>query len=93
MTGPWRVAKKNSRQSPDWEFCFSLCRALGFPHPKYLLPLLELEDLYEWMAYYERQPWGEERQDLRNAVLIDAVLRPWRAYERIADSFAPVAVL
>lgn len=52
---------------------------MGFPHPRYLLPLLSLEDLVDWQARYELQPWGEVRADLRNVVLMSYVLAPFQS--------------
>lgn len=31
---------------------YSLCEVLGWPHPKYLLPLLTPSDLAGWSAYF-----------------------------------------
>jgi hypothetical protein len=57
---------------------FALCERLGFPHPRYLLPLLTPQDLIDWQARWELQPWGELRQDLRNAVTIAYLLAPYQ---------------
>lgn len=37
----------------------------GFPHPDYLLPYLTARQFEDWIAFYDRNPWGERRQDQR----------------------------
>lgn len=44
-----------------------MCLALGVEHPDYLLPQLTWEQWLGWRAYYQTEPWGEERADSRAA--------------------------
>lgn len=37
---------------------FRLCRELGFPHPDYLLEYLSGDQVAEWLAYSEVEPFG-----------------------------------
>lgn len=43
---------------------------------KELLSRVDARELHEWAAYYSREPFGEERADLRNGILACAVLAP-----------------
>jgi hypothetical protein len=38
-----------------------------------LLDRMSSREFSEWMAYYELEPWGEERADLRQAMTTSAV--------------------
>ena len=50
---------------------------MGIPHPHYLLRLLTWQEWLEWEARYDANPWGEDRTDLRNVVLLHGILAPW----------------
>ena len=43
--------------------------ALGYNHPDYLLETLTSRQISEWEAYSRLEPFGEERGDLRMAIL------------------------
>src|SRR5690606_13563074 len=45
-----------------------LAKELGYSHPDILLDELTLEQLNDWKALYNADPWGGEREDLRMAV-------------------------
>lgn len=47
------------------------------PHPRQLLARLTYEEFRDWCEYYELNPWGETRADLRQRVLIDAIGSQW----------------
>jgi len=47
---------------------FALSRELGYRHPRYLIQDLTTDELLDWLALYEIDPWGETRRDYRAAV-------------------------
>jgi len=64
---------------------FRLAIALGVVHPNRLFEtaggdpasaVLTWDEFTDWLAYYQVEPWGDERADLRQAVAI--------AYQNIA---------
>lgn len=38
---------------------------------------MSYRELIEWMAYYELEPWGAERDDLRSGISTAALVRMW----------------
>ena len=38
---------------------------------------LSYRELTEWIAYYEIEPWGEERADLRMGIETSSLVRLW----------------
>lgn len=38
---------------------------------------LSYRELLEWMAYYELEPWGAERDDLRSGISTAAIVQMW----------------
>ena len=54
---------------------FRLCLALGELHPDILLAKLTHSQWMEWVAYAKLEPFGEDRADLRNAILCDLTAR------------------
>jgi hypothetical protein len=44
-----------------------------------LLPLWTYRDYLDWTEYYEAEPWGELREDMRNAVLAIWATAPYRS--------------
>lgn len=46
---------------------FLLCRGWGWPfiHPDYVFSLLTEKQFRDWEAYYDHNPWGEDRADWR----------------------------
>ena len=44
---------------------FRLCLSLGVIHPDLLLPRLTWQQIEDWRTYYDCEPWGEVRADLR----------------------------
>jgi len=49
---------------------------LGVSHPDLLDDLLSDRQISDWTAYYQLEPWGEDRADLRMARQIWAILQP-----------------
>ena len=45
-----------------------MAKELGFYDPDAMLAGAPIKLLYEWMAYFEIEPFGEERADVRNAI-------------------------
>lgn len=45
-----------------------MCLALGWPHPDYLLELLNADQLADWIDYSSREPFGFPIEDLRGAM-------------------------
>jgi hypothetical protein len=54
-------------------FAFRLALALGCT-VRELLGRLDSQELSEWMAFYSIDPWGDQRGDLRNAMLLAHVV-------------------
>ncbi len=50
-------------------FALRLAKELGIPNVDGMLKRISGNDLVEWMAYAKLEPFGEERADLRMAVL------------------------
>jgi len=53
---------------PERLFYFRLALALGVTVQD-LLVRISSSELTEWMAYYQMEPFGEERADLRSAIV------------------------
>jgi len=51
---------------------------MGCPKPQRLLEKLTAAELAEWMAYYEIEPWGEERADIRQAITSALIANQYR---------------
>ena len=43
-----------------------------------LLERLDAQELAEWTAYADLEPWGEERADLRSGIHAAATVNLWR---------------
>lgn len=54
---------------------FRLCLQLGWPHPDFLGEVLSVEQVYEWMDFASREPWGFEVDDHRAALQALVVAR------------------
>jgi hypothetical protein len=46
-------------------FTYKLASLLKVWHPDYLLSNLTAEQWRGWEDFYEQEPWGEQRQDMR----------------------------
>ena len=57
---------------------FSLCLALGYSHPDVMLETLTARQYVEWLEYYKRDPWGEQRADLRAGIIACTMSNRWR---------------
>jgi hypothetical protein len=50
-------------------FAHRLALAVGTADVSGLLDCLPHRDLLAWVAYFEREPWGETRADVRSAII------------------------
>jgi hypothetical protein len=50
-------------------FAFTLCLALGVPHPRYLSAYLTAADMAEWQAFNNLSPIGQVRDDYHAALV------------------------
>ena len=50
---------------------------------------LSSKDFAEWMAYYAVEPFGEERADLRNAIVASTIANAYRDTKRTKKPFSP----
>ncbi len=58
-------------------FLFRLCLTLGVPHPDYLIDMLTSKQLADWMAYASIETFGDQRADLRSAIMAKAMVDRW----------------
>lgn len=58
---------------PARRFSFRLALALGWPDPDVMLASMPYSLYLEWMQYYELEPFGEERADLRAGIIAATV--------------------
>lgn len=59
------------------------------PHPRYLLKLLTSEEVSEWLVYMAREPIGEDRADLRAAMLMALIANRHRDSKREPRPYVP----
>ena len=55
-------------------FAFDLAKELGWINVDAMLASIPLPLFYEWMDYAGRKPFGEERADLRVAIMASALV-------------------
>jgi hypothetical protein len=80
---PHRVKKKLTEQD---KFTHRLCLALGERDPDEFLASISYRTYLRWQDYFDAEPWGEVRADLRNVVLV----RMMNATGETADMPRPV---
>jgi hypothetical protein len=56
-----------------------------------MLDEMGAETFRDWRRYYDLEPWGEERQDTRNALLGYAICRGLGMPKITLKSFMPIA--
>lgn len=54
---------------PERLFAFRLCLAIGCRHPDYLLRDITSRQLLEWQAFYQIDPFGDQRGDLQACII------------------------
>lgn len=69
---------------------FRLCLALGYPHPDYLLRMLTSRQITEWLAYYDLEPWGETRADLRAGIVASTLANCHRDPKQRPEAYRAV---
>jgi hypothetical protein len=55
--------------TPARRFKFRLALALRQPNPDAMLAVMPYRVYQDWMTYYELEPFGEERADLRAGII------------------------
>lgn len=58
-------------------FSYRLALALGYRHPNALLSELTDEEFNGWRAYWDHEPWGEDRADVRMLYHSNRVNAAW----------------
>lgn len=56
---------------------------------KRLLAEFDSHELGEWMAFYKLEPWGEERADIRAAIVARTVASQWAKEVPDLEDFMP----
>lgn len=54
-----------------------LAAHLGYVNVRRMLSEISVHDLRDWRAYYDLEPFGEERQDNRIASLVATIYNQW----------------
>ena len=74
--------------TPARRFAFRLALALGMTVREMLTRMSALE-LAEWQRYYDVEPFGEERADLRAAIVARVIAQSNGARQAKLDDFMP----
>ena len=64
-----------------------LALALGYGSVESLLYNLSYSELLDWQAYYSIEPFPEEREDIRNGLLMSLFHNMWRSEDTQAKDF------
>ena len=51
---------------------------MGYAHPDALLGEISSRQFAEWMSWYANEPFGEQRADLRAAIVAAVMSNRWR---------------
>jgi hypothetical protein len=65
-------------------FAFRLALALGYTHPDVMLQHLTSRQFNEWQAFYQIDPFGEARGDLRTGILASVISNRMRGKHETA---------
>jgi len=84
--GAGRRCKKGLKANPFRRSVFRLALALGMP-VRELLARVGSDELTEWMAFYQLEPFGEMRADLRSGVVAATFANAHRTKD--ARAFTP----
>ena len=72
---------------------FEICARVGVVHPDYLLQPagpLTWEQMIDWLALYDLQPWGDQRDDLRAFAAANVCIAPYlEKYAKLPDAAWP----
>lgn len=63
--------------------------ALGYAHPDHLLRELTSWQISEWLAYYQIEPFGEERADLRAGIVASVTANANRDADKRPEPYSP----
>ena len=74
--------------SPQRCFAFRLAKELGYANPEYMLASMPWRVFQEWIQYSEIEPFGEERADLR-AAIVSATIANCTARGKGKPAFRP----
>jgi len=59
--------------TPERRLAFRLALALGYANPEYMLASMPWRVWHDWIEYAKVEPFGEERADLRSAIVAATV--------------------
>lgn len=65
-----RIGRVKKKLTDHEKFTHRLCLALGEKDPEALLDRMSFKTYLKWLAYFNEEPWGEIRADMRNVVLM-----------------------
>jgi hypothetical protein len=72
---------------PEWRFVYALACRLGVWNVEEMLAQMSTEQLHDWMAYAEADPFTEQRADWRAAMVASTVANAFRGKQQ--RSFQP----
>lgn len=52
---------------------------------KELLDRIDSSELTEWIAFYDLEPFGDERADIRSAIVASTTANVWGAKTKLSD--------
>lgn len=69
---------------------FRLCLALGVRSPDRLWDELSWKEWTEWQEFWDLEPWGDQRHDLRQVALLVSIFAAWSgAHHGLPDATYP----
>ncbi|TXH06678.1 MAG: DUF4035 domain-containing protein [Rhodocyclaceae bacterium] len=80
------MRKKSLKANPARRFSFRLALSLGMP-VRELLARIGSDELTEWMAFYQLEPFGDFRADFRSGIVASTFANANRSKE--AKPFTP----
>lgn len=55
-------------------FAYRLALALGIPSVNAMLSGMTSLEFHEWSAFYEKDPWGDQRGDIRSGIIASTMV-------------------
>ena len=77
--------------SPTRRFAFRLALSLGQPNPDAMLSRMPARIFLEWWKYYQYEPFGEERADLRAGIIASTFANAFR--KKGTKAFSPAVFM
>lgn len=74
--------KKRLRRNGDRRFAYRLALHLGRSNVDRMLREMSIRQFLEWRAYFDLEPFGEERADLRSAHIVQTLVNIRRGEAR-----------